>query len=143
MAVSDALSGWAIAQKALGILERLEWYAAQMLQISVESRPALLDGAVPYAYTVGTQGIVGKTGFSSPNAVDANANRRGMRWTNSSAPGGPTITLGLGSQSPSAGAGIVLQPGETWNGLLGDFVWKGSVTPVASLAGALLTGVEA
>lgn len=133
--------GLGLVHRALALLGRID---ESLLQLARQSQSradnSIAEGVEAGNCTVGTGGI-SNNGWNGTNALDANSKRRGSYWKNTS----PTqvITLGLGIRQPTPGAGIVLNPGETWDGRIsGNLVWKGSVAPVASAAGATLAFIE-
>lgn len=103
-------------------------------------------GSTPFGGTVGatpaTCTVAPPLGMPPGVVLAANPHRRGLSIQNTSAAGGPSLTLGLGIMSPQAGTGWVLAPGASWDGRVSGAVWPGSVTVVASAAGCSFAGGE-
>ena len=57
--------------------------------------------------------------------------------------GAGALALGLGNTQPQPGTGIVLGPGQAWDGRVSGAVWKGSVSVVGIAAGVLYSWLDA
>lgn len=122
-----------LAHRAFELLSRIDTSLLQIArQTQTRADNALAEGANHGSASVGQGGIT-NNGWNGPHLVDANPERRGLEIRNT---GAQSVCLGLGQNSPTFGAGIVLapfgQPGSTWDGRISGAVWKGSVTPVAA-----------
>lgn len=131
-----AVAAQRVAAAIVDHLSGIEKTLKRQLELAEAPRKNFLSaGTVPGQNTVGTNPI--------SNFVAANPRRRGLNVQNTSAAGGPNITLGLGLTTPQSGAGIVLAPGASWDGRLSGMLWIGTVSVVASAAGASFAWVEA
>lgn len=146
--VANVNSGFQMLTEALDRLRSIDGNIAQLLRVySDRTRNAIGEGALPLYFTIGPAGITVPAGTQGANrqnpVLDANSRRRGLTLINGSPTGGPNIYLGLGQLSPAVGQGLMLPPQSSWDGRIGNLIWTGLVSAVASSAGAVLTGIEA
>lgn len=139
-----------MAQRAFAqLLEHLRSMDAslvRLLELAQGPRENLFAaGSTPFGGTVGASPATNTyqpTGQPPGVVLGANPHRRGLGIQNLSAAGGPSLTIGLGIQTPTAGTGLTLPPGASWDGRVSGAVWPGTVSLVASGAGCVYAGVE-
>ncbi len=116
----------------------------QLLALQQSPRKNFLAaGTVPGGGTVGvTPGTCNVALLGAPPGVilKANPHRRGSSVQNTGTTG--NLTLGLGITQPSSGQGLVLTPGQSWDGRISGEVWVGSVAVVGSQAGVTFAYLE-
>lgn len=143
----SAVAGMNLANRALEAVERCARALDRLLELQ-ETRAHQLEvaGSVVGAGTVGTVpstcSVTAPLGTSPGTIMKANPHRRGSNVQNLSAAGGPSLTIGLGQQSPAAGVGLVLLPGASWDGRISGELHMGSVTLVASAGGCAFSFLE-
>lgn len=104
-------------------------------------------GSIPFGGTVGVTpascSMQPPAGYSPGTILPANPHRRGLTIENLSAAGGPSLTLGLGVQSPQSLIGItLLAGGGSFDGRISGMMFTGFVVVIASGAGCIFGGVE-
>lgn len=91
--------------------------------------------------SLGTRTGGGTIGTASSGQLNANPRRGGLSVQNTGSAG--NLTVGLGQTSPSAGTGIVLAPGASWDGRVSGQLWLGSVTLIGDQASVSYSWLEA
>lgn len=140
-----------IAQRyARELLERLQNIANTLDRLlALQQSPRknfLAAGTIAGSATVGTTPstiTVTPLGLPPGTILGPDPHRRGLSVQNTSASGGPSLTVGLGTLNPVAGQGIVLPAGASWDGRLSGMLWTGAVSVIASAAGCNFSWVEA
>lgn len=83
----------------------------------------------------------GGTALAIPGPVmNANPKRRGLSVQNIGTAG--NLTLGLGITSPQPNTGIVLLPGESWDGRVSGAVFRGAISVLGVTAGVQFSWLE-
>jgi hypothetical protein len=131
--LSEASAPIALANRVIRELEAMHHILRRLLELEQSPRRNFLA-----AGTIAGAGAVGTTPL---NVMPANPHRRGLYVKNTVGTG--RLTIGLGVTQPSDGVGIVLAPGETWNGLVSDDLWLGSVTVIGSQSGVTYSWLQA
>lgn len=131
--VVEPLTGRQLALQVAGDLRDLLHTARQMVALKESSRKRFL--------MVGSLAGGGTVGTAAQSILNANANRKGLSVQNIGTAG--NLTLGLGTTSPQSGTGIVLLPGNSWDGRVSGQMWTGSVTIIGSAAGVVYSFLEA
>jgi hypothetical protein len=143
-------AGLTFAQKVLSDLMRrlasIDGSLVRLVELAQGPRDdPLAAGSVPFGGSVGVTAasctVSPPIGFGPGVILAAAPHRRGLSVQNLSASGGPNLTLGIGLTSPTAGVGITLLPGATWDGRISNAVWPGTVSVIASGAACLFAGV--
>ena len=115
-----------------------------LIRMELQRLRELAEGADRYNYLGAGSNQGGATlADTNPHTIlEANQNRGGLSVQNLSASGGPNISIGIGNRYPTAGTGITLLPGGSWDGRLSGKVCLASITIVASATGAVYSFVE-
>jgi hypothetical protein len=125
-------TGLGLAKQFLDALGRIEEILERQLRHDESNRRNFIGaGGVPGGGAIGVQ---------PQPVVLGNPKRRGFSFQNL----GPTgsITLGLGLSTPVSGTGIVLAPGQSWDGRVSASLWMGSISMVGSQAGCLYSWLD-
>lgn len=140
-----AQMGLRIANEIVKRLGEISRTLQQLLVLQQSPRKNYLS-----AGTLSGQGTVGVAPSSctvsvlgqAPGVILApNPHRRGLNVQNTSTSN--ALTLGLGVTQPTAGAGIVLPAGASWDGRVSGQLWIGSVSVVGSGASTTFSYLEA
>jgi hypothetical protein len=126
-ALGERVSAMSFALRALDHLEEIRLTLGRLLELQQGPRLNFL--------AAGSVAGGGVAGTAAQAIIAAQPRRRGLYIQNNAASGGGTLTVGLGVTSPIAGQGIVLAPGQAWQGLVSGLLWPGSVSVIASQAG--------
>jgi hypothetical protein len=128
-----AVAAAAIAKKIIERLTGIESVLNEQLRLSQSSVQNFIG-----AGTVAGGG----TALAVPTAViNGNPRRRGLHVQNLAAAG--NLTVGLGTTQPQPGTGIVLTPGQSWDGRVSGALWKGSISVVGTTGGVLYAWLDA
>lgn len=143
-ATSGAMLARSIAAGVLAKLDAIDTTLSRLLETAQSSRLQLdVVGTVTGGGTVGQTPasctVAPPLGKSPGTILDRNPHRRGLYIKNLSAAAGPSLTIGLGQQSPQPGTGWVLLPGEVFNGLISNELWTGTVVVVGSAPATLFS----
>lgn len=137
--------GLRLAHEVVKRLGEISTTLKQLLALQQSPRKNFLSaGTSPGGGTVGTSPAscnVQVLGQAPGTILGPNPHRRGLAVQNTSTSN--TLTLGLGITQPTAGAGIVLPAGASWDGRLSGQLWLGSVSVVGSAAGTTFAYLEA
>lgn len=119
---------------------------ARVLVIRFRRNQSLSAGRLTSQSSTGTSAVAmsanSNLAFEASNAseqlVGANPARTGLEVQNNSS---QNVTLAPGTKAAISGQGIVLEPGGSWNGMVGPRVWGGAVQVIGAAAGPLLVAV--
>lgn len=132
-AVQQALTGRQLALQAVGDLRDVLHGIRQLVRVQESSaKRYLMSGSLAGGGTINV---------TAAALLNANSNRNGLSVQNLGTVG--NLTLGLGTTSPQSGTGIVLQPGQSWDGRVSGQMWRGSVSIIGSQAGVTYSFLEA
>jgi hypothetical protein len=144
--LQDAGRGMALrmAAEAMSRLGEISRSLTQLLALQQSPRKNFLAaGTVAGGGTVGvTPGSCNVQLLGAPPGVilKASPHRRGSSVQNTGTTG--NLTLGLGITQPQSGQGLVLTPGQSWDGRISGEIWSGSVCVVGSQAGVAFSYLE-
>lgn len=129
--------GLRLANEVVKRLREISTTLSQLLSLQQSPRKNyLMTGALPGAGTVGVTGasctVQPPLGNPPGVIISANPHRRGLNVQNLSATGGPSLTIGIGITQPTAGAGLVLPPGASWDGRISGELQLEAISVVAS-----------
>jgi len=122
-----------IAKAVTDRLDAIQSILAEQLRLS--------ESSVQNFIGAGTVAGGGTAGIAPAQILAGNPRRRGLSVQNLSGAG--ALALGLGNTQPQPGTGIVLGPGQAWDGRVSGAVWKGSVSVVGIAAGVLYSWLDA
>jgi hypothetical protein len=128
-----AIAAAALAKKIVDRLTGIESVLNEQLRLSQSSVQNFIGA--------GTVTGGGTAGAVPVAIVNGNPRRRGLHVQNLSA--GGNLTVGLGTTQPQPGTGIVLPPGQSWDGRVSGALWKGSISVVGVTAGVLYAWLDA
>lgn len=133
-------------EQLLELLRSMDVSLTRLVELAQGPRENLFAaGSTPFGGTVGASPATNTfqpMGQPPGVVLGANPHRRGLAIQNLSPAGGPNLTIGLGIQTPTAGTGLTLAPGASWDGRVSGAVWPGTVSLVASAAACVYAGVE-
>jgi hypothetical protein len=131
-AAAGLAQGYQLGRQVLEKLDELVRLAHHQRSITDANRRGLRPGTVQGGGTVSASRPVAIVGH--------NDNRRGFHLQNLSATA--TISLGLGNTWPLIDTGITLGPGSSWDGLVSNMIWPGSVYAIGSATGVPYSWLE-